>query len=86
MNISKQVNIFIVDDNKSFSLALKGFIETTFNKILLKINIFETGEKCMERFVQLMPDLVILDYSLNSNSSGVANGLQKTTSTLTVTN
>ena len=30
----------------------------------------------MERFLQVMPNLVILDYSLNSNSSGAADGLQ----------
>ncbi len=76
MNIKKLINIFIVDDNKIFSLALKAAIESAFENLLIKIYSFETGEKCMERFVQVLPDLVILDYSLNSMSPDAMDGLQ----------
>lgn len=71
----KQINIFIVDDNKIFALALKGAIETAFENRLIKIHAFETGEHCLENFMQVMPELVILDYYLNSNSPNAANGL-----------
>lgn len=76
MNIYKQVNIFIVDDNKIFSLVLKAYIETTFKNMFTRIYSFETGEKCMESFFQVLPELVILDYDLNSTSANAANGLQ----------
>lgn len=76
MNIKKQINIFIVDDNKIFSLALKAAIEIAFENLKIEIHSFETGEKCMEEFMEVVPDLVILDYYLNSKSSEAADGLQ----------
>jgi DNA-binding NarL/FixJ family response regulator len=66
MSNKTKINIFIVDDNKIFSLALKKHIEDSFKEKVAKIYSFETGEKCMERFPQIMPELVILDYHLNS--------------------
>src|ERR1035437_1539316 len=76
MKTKKQVNVFIVDDNKIFALALKAYIETAFEKMGVKTYSFETGEKCMELFINVLPELVILDYSLNSMSSDAADGLQ----------
>src|ERR1035437_1273034 len=76
MKTKKQTNIFIVDDNKIFALALKAYIETSFENMLIKIYLFETGEECIEKFMQLMPELVILDYTLNSKSSSAMDGLQ----------
>ncbi|MHB8260932.1 MAG: SpoIIE family protein phosphatase [Bacteroidia bacterium] len=72
----KQVDIFIVDDNKIFALALKVAIENAFINKGIKIHTFETGEHCMEKFRQVMPELVILDYHLNSNSPNAEDGLQ----------
>ena len=76
MNKINQTNIFIVDDNKVFSLALKADIETAFMNMPLKIYSFETGEKCMERFMQVMPEVVILDYCLNSKTPGAVDGIK----------
>jgi serine phosphatase RsbU (regulator of sigma subunit) len=47
-----------------------------FENLLIKIHSFETGEKCMEGFMEVVPDLVILDYYLNSKSTEAADGLQ----------
>lgn len=76
MNTDKPINIFIVDDNKVFSLALKADIETTFTKTPIKIHSFETGEKCMEKFMKVVPELVILDYQLNSKYPEAADGIK----------
>ena len=76
MNIKNQINIFIVDDNKVFALALKADVETAFPKMLIKIHLFETGEKCMEKFMQVMPEVVILDYYLNSKYPDAADGIK----------
>lgn len=76
MKISRKINIFIVEDNKIFSLALKAYIETAFENMFIEIYSFETGEKCMDSFKQVLPELVILDYDLNNNSSAAVNGLQ----------
>lgn len=74
--MKKSINIFIVDDNKVFSLALKADIESVFENIPIKVYLFETGEKCMRRFLQVMPEFVILDYYLNSKDEAADNGIK----------
>lgn len=76
MSIKNQINVFVVDDNKVFALTLKSYIETAFENVFLKVYFFETGEKCMEGFIKVIPELVILDYSLNSKLQDAADGLQ----------
>lgn len=76
MNIHTQINIFIVDDNKIFSLALKGDIENTFVDLPVIIYLFETGEKCMEKFIEIRPQVVILDYNLNKKYPDAADGIK----------
>ncbi len=76
MKSKKNTNIFIVDDNKFLSLALKLSIENAFKNKQIEIFLFETGENCMKRFTELNPELVILDYYLNSKSLNAINGLQ----------
>ncbi len=75
-NMKKPINLFIVDDNRVFSLALKADIEAVFDIVSLKIHLFETGEKCMEHFKRELPELVILDYHLNTKVRGAADGLE----------
>jgi len=75
MNIKNTTTIFIVDDNKTFSLALKFSIENNFKHLFIKTYSFATGEKCLEKIMELMPELVILDYNLSTEFSGAADGL-----------
>ena len=75
MNIRDQINIFIVDDNKIFTLALKADIENAFLDMPVEVQIFETGEKCMEIFKDEKPQVVILDYHLNSKYPDAADGI-----------
>ncbi len=70
------INIFIVDDNQLFAMSLKADIETTFADRPIKISLFEIGEKCMDRFKRSTPQLVILDYYLNTNHPSAANGIK----------
>lgn len=76
MNINNQINIFIVDDNKIYSLALKADIENAFEGMPIVIHLFETGEKCMEIFMEIRPQVVILDYNLNNKYPDAANGIK----------
>ena len=76
MSMKKLINIFIVDDNKVFTLALKADIENAFEEVTMKIHTFETGEKCMEAFKEIVPDLVILDYHLDNKYPDAANGIK----------
>lgn len=70
------INVFIVDDNKVFTLALKADIENAFKDMDLIVQTFETGEKCMETFKEVVPDLVILDYHLDNKYPDAADGIK----------
>ena len=76
MNTKNQINIFIVEDNKVFTLALKADIETSFANKLIKIHLFERGESCMKKFKEVKPQVVILDYHLNGKYPNAADGIQ----------
>lgn len=76
MSKKEKTTIFIVDDNKVFTLALKADIETTFAKKSVKIHSFETGEACMETFNGAKPQIVILDYNLDSIKPAAADGIK----------
>jgi len=70
------INIFVVDDNQLFAMALKADIEAAFSNMPVKISLFEIGEKCMDRFKRAIPQIVILDYYLNANHPAAANGIK----------
>jgi len=75
MNKKNQINIFIVEDNEVFTLALKSNIETAFANKPIKIRSFETGEKCLQNIKEEKPQVVILDYHLNSKYPEAADGI-----------
>lgn len=76
MKTNKQIKIFIVEDNKIFAVALKASIETALVNMAIKIDTFETGEKCMEKFKEEKPQVVILDYHLDNRNPNAANGVK----------
>jgi len=76
MSTKKQKNIFIVEDNIVFTLALKSDIETAFANQSVKVQSFESGEACMKKYREEKPQVVILDYHLNSKNPDAANGLK----------
>ncbi len=76
MSKSNQINVFIVEDNELFRLTLKSEIESTFIKMPIKIHSFGTGEDCMKKFKEERPQVVVLDYNLNSKQADAANGIK----------
>ncbi len=68
----KEILLFIVDDDSLYSTALEYSI---LNKIPdIKTKIFLTGEACLQQMKQ-KPDVVILDYFLDSKVPYAWNGL-----------
>jgi DNA-binding NarL/FixJ family response regulator len=65
--------IFIVDDDELLSTMLQDFLTT---KNLGEISLFTTGEKCLEALKNEKPDVVVLDYHLNSIAPNAANGIK----------
>lgn len=76
MNQRNPINVFLVEDNEVFTLALKSDIETAFPNRPIKINSFGTGEACMLKFKEIKPEVVIIDFHLNSKIVGAADGIK----------
>ncbi len=68
----KNPKIFIVDDEPLLSEMLTDFLLTQDPEFA--INSYPTGEDCLAA-LDTHPDLVILDYYLNSREKNAANGL-----------
>lgn len=74
MNTKKGINIFIVEDNEVYAKSLQVYLLTHFPNIK-EINIFPVGEMCLIE-LHRNPDIVIMDYFLNSKYSEAHNGLE----------
>jgi two-component system, OmpR family, response regulator len=68
----KKILLFLVDDDALFLKSLKN--DFTLNTES-EIQTFVTGEECLESISQ-NPDIVILDYYLNSISKDAIDGLE----------
>jgi two-component system, OmpR family, response regulator len=63
--------IFVVDDDEMLSMALEDYLARKTN---CEVSIFSTGEECLEHLSE-EPDIIILDYNLNSVQKDAADGL-----------
>ena len=72
MGTDKQTLIFIVDDDALYLKSLE--IEFQQNRDS-EVRTFATGEQCLDNISQ-NPDIVILDYYLNSIDKNAIDGLQ----------
>ncbi|MBU0486347.1 MAG: response regulator [Bacteroidetes bacterium] len=75
MNNKKLTKIFIVEDNKTFTAALRADIESSFYNEPIAIFSYLTGEACIADFKKEKPQIVLLDYHLNTKEPDAANGL-----------
>ena len=67
-----KVKIFLVDDDVDFLKLLKIQLLQQHDII---IETFSTGELCMEN-LSSNPDIIIVDYNLDSVEKGAMNGIQ----------
>ena len=72
MSYGKIKNIFVVDDDKLMSTALQDYLT---RKIPHHVTVFSTGEECLKHLSE-KPDVIILDYYLDSVSKDAANGME----------
>lgn len=72
MEFSKPKRIFIVDDDPFMGESLKDHLtqETPH-----QVSVFNTGEECLKHLSE-KPDIIILDYFLNSQSKEAASGME----------
>ncbi len=73
MPTDKNIRIAIVDDDPQMALMLDDFIMRTFPSA--EVYDYNTGEAALEAFTET-PDVIILDYHLDSVQTGAMNGLE----------
>jgi DNA-binding NarL/FixJ family response regulator len=69
---NSQPTIFIVDDEPLLSEMLTDFLKDRYEGFNIKS--FPTGEACLQSLSE-QPDVVVLDYYLNSKEKSAANGI-----------
>ncbi len=72
MSYGKLKKIFIVDDDTMLTEALEDILT---RKIPHKVTSFHTGEECLKHLSEA-PDVIILDYYLNTVLKDAANGME----------
>lgn len=72
MEFTKPQKIFIVDDDEMLSEALKDFLT---RKNPHQVHCYKTGEECLRNLSE-NPNIIILDYNLNSVEKDAANGME----------
>ena len=72
MKIGKPKKIFIVDDDEMLTEALSDYLTRS---VAHNISVFSTGEDFIQHISE-NPDVVILDYYLNTVHKDAANGLE----------
>lgn len=73
MNFSRPKKIFIVDDDAMFSEAMSDFLT---RDVAHHVTCFATGEDCIKNLENMTPEVIILDYYLNSVKKDAATGLE----------
>jgi len=64
--------VFVVDDDEMLSMALEDYLT---RKTMHEVQVYRTGEECLAHLRE-QPDVVILDFHLNSESKDAADGMQ----------
>lgn len=72
MKYSQPKKIFIVDDDEMLTETLSDYLT---RKVAHEISVFHTGEDCLKRIAE-NPDVIILDYYLNTVDKDAVDGLE----------
>lgn len=67
------MRVFIIDDEEFVRTSLRDFLSKKFPDAT--VDLFETGEAALKNLNKI-PDAVILDYYLDLNDTGAANGVE----------
>jgi len=73
MSTNKSLKIFVIEDNEQLAEMTKDHIEQKFSNA--EVTVFNTGEDALKQ-TSASPDIIILDYQLDSQNPKALNGIQ----------
>lgn len=76
MKTIDNISIFVVDDNRMLTEAISNLIKNQFSTHQIEVYAFETGEQCLSNLNKLHPQIIILDYHLDSTVKDAKNGME----------
>jgi two-component system OmpR family response regulator len=68
-------SVYLVDDSEVYLSALEYALQDN-KENKFKIKTFSTGEECLQQIYVSAPDIVVVDYYLNSTSPTAMNGIK----------
>ncbi len=72
---NKKCNVFLIDDNEMYCNLLEHCFQKYVGKHIQSVRTFSTGEACLKELTRSSPDIVVLDYYLDSKIPGAKNGV-----------
>ncbi len=77
MKKDQKFDVFLVDDDKTYLGVLEHTLKHDIAGNIGVLKTFSTGEECINELQQqhAKPDIIVLDYFLNSSSKDAANGV-----------
>ena len=67
MNYEKKLMIFVVEDNPIYQQLIARQLEP----LAYSLQVFSNGEDCISRLKQALPDMIVMDNSLDGELSGL---------------
>jgi DNA-binding response OmpR family regulator len=71
---TRPLKIIVIEDNTTMSEMISDYLQQKFTGS--QVSIYNTGEKALEDTTGGPPDVIILDYNLDSENPKAMNGLQ----------
>lgn len=71
--MSKDLSVFLVDDDQMYLMSLKNELSQRFKNIRLRT--FLSGEDCIKHMNE-KPDIIVIDYRLADDSTNAMNGVE----------
>lgn len=73
MYVNRNVKIVVIEDNRAMSEMVRDYLMSKFNNA--EVIVFNTGEEALNGIIS-EPDVIILDYNLDSENPNALNGIQ----------
>lgn len=73
MYVNRNLKIVVIEDNKVMSEMVRDYLLSKFSSA--DVTVFNTGEEALSGMIS-EPDVIILDYNLDSENINALNGIQ----------